>query len=87
MNRAVLTITEGANSGESYDLDVSIISIGRSPSNTIVVEDRRLSRFHAEILKRGNSFYIRDLGSKNGTYLNSYQLKSEAHLKVMIRFN
>jgi hypothetical protein len=38
---------------------------------TMVVPDNSLSRRHAEVFLRGNQFFIRDLGSSNGTWVNS----------------
>ncbi|MFZ9856692.1 MAG: FHA domain-containing protein, partial [Limisphaerales bacterium] len=45
-------------------------SIGRSPSNQLVLEDRKASRNHAMIHDQGDAeYFIVDLGSSNGTYV------------------
>ena len=45
--------------------------IGKSSQcATIVIEGSTISRLHAEILVRGNSLEIRDLHSRNGTFVN-----------------
>lgn len=45
------------------------LSLGRSSENIVIVQDPEVSRYHAEIFYEGDSMYIRDRGSANGTYL------------------
>ena len=47
----------------------SVISIGRSPENVVVVPDAGVSRAHAELRKEGNRVILKDLQSSNGTYI------------------
>ncbi len=47
------------------------ISIGRLPDNDIVIIDKFVSRRHCEILASENSYILNDLGSTNGSLLNS----------------
>src|SRR6266567_2994699 len=54
----------------SIDFDVfPVISIGRNPENVVVIPDQEVSRRHAELTKDGSKLVIRDLKSKNGTYV------------------
>jgi pSer/pThr/pTyr-binding forkhead associated (FHA) protein len=46
------------------------IIIGRALDNDIVVEDPRVSRYHAQIAFRNGQFHLRDLKSSNGTEVN-----------------
>lgn len=46
------------------------VTIGRDPSSTITVDDLLVSRRHVSATPRGNGFWIEDLGSLNGTYIN-----------------
>lgn len=48
--------------------------IGRSLYCTIIISDPSVSRVHASITRRDGEIYVRDLGSKNGTYLNGRAL-------------
>jgi pSer/pThr/pTyr-binding forkhead associated (FHA) protein len=56
--------------------DKGKVSIGRADTNDIVLTEPRASRLHAVIEweKSMNMFVIRDLGSKNGTYLNGFKI-------------
>lgn len=57
----------------------SKVTIGRLDKNTIVLNERRVSRSHAHIAwdKSLNSYYVTDLKSSNGTFLNNEKLKPE----------
>lgn len=64
---------EGAD-GTVWPLEANC-PIGRSPSNTLVVADRKVSRRHAVIHRQsGHEYWIVDLGSGNGTYVNGIRL-------------
>ncbi|HEV3312025.1 MAG TPA: DUF3662 and FHA domain-containing protein [Chloroflexota bacterium] len=54
----------------SFRLEAGPISIGRSPDNDIVIDDRRVSRHHAELAQSNGRWVVQDLGSTNGTALN-----------------
>ena len=61
-----------------YAFDLSIkfrIGIGRHESNDLELRSRTVSNYHAEILKEGEELVLRDLGSTNGTHVNSESIK------------
>lgn len=60
--------------GEEFALGQSA-TIGRVSENEIVVPDREVSRHHAAITREAGQYYIEDLGSLNGTWLNDVRLK------------
>ena len=66
--------------GERFDL-FGGISIGRSADADVRIEDRYASGLHARVYSRGASYYVEDMNSTNGTYLNGGRLKGEAELK------
>ena len=58
---------------ESYTLAEQNI-IGRSPKNEIVLNDPYISGIHARIWEAGGVYFMEDLGSKNGSYLNGERI-------------
>jgi len=56
---------------------LAITSIGRSLTNTLVIEDDFVSSEHALLTLRGPQWWLEDLGSRNGTYLNALPISSE----------
>lgn len=67
----MVIVTDGLNTSSSrYILDTDRITVGRHPDSDIHLDDLTVSRRHAEFLRRGNRFLIRDVGSVNGVYVN-----------------
>jgi FHA domain len=65
--------------GRSFDLD-AITTLGRDVNNAIVVEDPFASADHAVLTYRGRSWYVEDLGSTNGTFVNGRAVASVSPL-------
>ncbi len=63
-------VESGQDAGSIHQVDRPLSTIGRSVSNAIQVVDRRMSRNHAEVQLEGGRVYVRDLESKNGTFVN-----------------
>jgi len=53
----------------------SEIKIGRHSDNDIVIENIKVSRYHARLIKENDNWFIEDLGSSNGTYVNGKKIK------------
>ncbi len=68
---AWLEVLEGLNKGEKIFITSSGLSIGRKKGNDLVLEDPMVSREHARIEQELSGFSIRDLGSKNGVFVNN----------------
>jgi transcriptional regulator with GAF, ATPase, and Fis domain len=56
------------------------ITLGRAPSNRVVVHDERASRFHAEVFSTDTGWMIRDLDSRNGTVIDGQLLVGDRRL-------
>ncbi|HZY66697.1 MAG: FHA domain-containing protein [Actinomycetota bacterium] len=61
---------EGTAGRRMHDVGDEVVTVGRSPKCSIYLDDVTVSREHAEILRGGQGFRIRDTGSLNGTYVN-----------------
>ena len=56
------------------------IVLGRGEECDLTLDERQISRQHIRIYKEGNKFYVQDLESKNGTWVNGMQLKGVREL-------
>ena len=74
VNRAQLTMTKGPEPGKTFPLEKTSIVLGRDPRNAIVVGHPQVSRKHARIVRRENTWMIEDLESTNGTFVNGSAL-------------
>ncbi len=67
--------------GSEYRLEAGM-TIGRSRSNGIPLSDQFVSHMHARVFPNGQFFFIEDLGSTNGTFLNGHKVEEPTQLKV-----
>ncbi len=65
-----MIIVDGPRTGSRFPLKDGANIIGRAPGNEIRLEDQSVSRQHAEISKSPSGWFVKDLGSKNGTMVN-----------------
>ncbi len=70
-----LYMMDGSDEGQSFDLKTDIVYVGRSPDNHIPMKDKFISRKHIKILKKGDKYFVEDLKSKNGTFVNGQQIR------------
>jgi predicted component of type VI protein secretion system len=79
---AMLVLQRGAESGRRWPLDrTRPLTVGRSEDCDIVLPDRQVSRYHAEVKWQGDHFQVEDLGSKNGTHVNGQELRGTSPLR------
>ena len=65
-----LFVIQGRDQGSRFQLEESVHTVGRTQNNSVRLHDTEVSREHAELVRRGDSYVLRDLGSSNGTYVN-----------------
>lgn len=61
-----------------FDLQTPIVRIGRAFDNDLILEDRRVSRYHAQLRLRYGRYILQDLGSSRGTLVNGYPVQEIA---------
>ena len=74
---AILLVQGGVDEEQSVPLRQGMLTIGRGALCEIVVDEPGVSRQHAAIRGDSEGFWIADLGSHNGTYVNSEVIGSE----------
>src|SRR2546423_6412710 len=84
--RPVLVVLQGQAIGQTVALDKSCITIGRGSQADFVIRDEIASRLHAEIIRLEvegaiAEYYVNDLGSTNGTYLNGTKITGQQLLE------
>jgi pSer/pThr/pTyr-binding forkhead associated (FHA) protein len=76
---ALLVVRRGPNAGSRFVLDVEVVTAGRHPDSDIFLDDVTVSRRHAQFVRIGSGFAVKDVGSLNGTYVNRQRI-DEAQL-------
>jgi transcriptional regulator with GAF, ATPase, and Fis domain len=72
-----LTVIAGPGHGTTYQIAGDRFSIGRDPQNHFSIPDNSVSREHCVIVREAGGFFIRDLGSHNGTLVNDQPVKDQ----------
>src|SRR3954463_16176727 len=90
----VATLT--ADDGTMHPLLEEEETIGRTPANSIALRDASVSAHHARVVRTPEGFLIEDVGSRNGTYINSEKVSEKRLLadgdlvrlgKIILTFN
>lgn len=75
-------VLRDVTTGERYPISTNPFSIGKLPSNDLVIDDKVISRHHAEIVQFGDKVFIRDLKSLNGTFVGGYRVPPETDFEL-----
>lgn len=68
MSKLLIYLPDGTE--VTHDLPEDKTTVGRRPENSLVIDEDSVSSHHAEIVFENNTYFVTDLGSTNGTYLN-----------------
>lgn len=77
LGTVLLIRSGGGREGETIDLDVDVLTIGRSPHSDLFLDDVTVSRHHARVLRDEGGFWVEDLNSLNGTYVNRKRIEQQ----------
>lgn len=77
---ASLEIIRGPFAGASFQIDRPVCSIGRGEQSDVRLRDESVSSAHATLLRKGNTWYVVDLRSVNGTFVDGYGVAGEREL-------
>lgn len=79
---AYLKVIAGSAPGQIIELTEAQTVVGRHPDSQIVLDNAAVSRHHAQILESHGRFYLEDLRSRNGTFVNNKQVLQRSELKA-----
>ncbi|MGH2663729.1 MAG: FHA domain-containing protein [Actinomycetota bacterium] len=68
--QALLVVKRGPNAGSQFLIEKDVTTAGRHPESDIFLDDITVSRRHAEMRRKDGKFFVHDMGSLNGTYVN-----------------
>jgi pSer/pThr/pTyr-binding forkhead associated (FHA) protein len=75
-------VMNGPDKGRSFEFEGDVILVGRAPENHIQMNDKSVSRKHVKIEKKGEKYFITDLGSKNGTFIEGMRIETQTKYEV-----
>jgi predicted component of type VI protein secretion system len=73
--QALLVVERGPNAGSKFLIDKDLTTAGRHPESDIFLDDVTVSRRHVEFRRKDGTFFIHDVGSLNGTYVNRQRVE------------
>jgi signal transduction histidine kinase len=78
---ATLRLIQGPHAGSLYPLEGRRVTLGRQSGVDLFLDSVEVSRRHARVTREGEHFFLEDLGSSNGTYLNGTLLAAKTELR------
>jgi pSer/pThr/pTyr-binding forkhead associated (FHA) protein len=73
--QALLMVKRGPNAGSTFLLESELVTAGRNTESEVFLDDVTVSRKHAIFERHDDgSWFVRDVGSLNGTYVNGEQV-------------
>lgn len=70
-----IVVTAGPSKGRALALNRSFATVGRHPTNDLVLEDARVSGVHLELRREADRVHVRDAGSTNGTWFGAHRVR------------
>jgi len=73
-DRAMLLRMDGVGAGQVLSIEQTPFTMGRHATNRLPIDDDSISRFHARFVCEGGLYFVEDLGSRNGTFLQGKRI-------------
>jgi pSer/pThr/pTyr-binding forkhead associated (FHA) protein len=77
-----LYVERGPGAGQLLELKQGIVVVGRASVSDLRVQHPSISRRHAQVRRSGEQFFVKDLGSQNGTFVNKQRIAGEVEVKA-----
>ena len=75
-------ILKNLSTGDVYEVTSNPFTIGKSQTCSLVIADKVVSRHHAEVVQYGDKYFIKDLSSTNGTFINGNKLMADTDVEL-----
>lgn len=75
-------ILKNLSTGDVYEVTSNPFTIGKSQTCNLVIADKVVSRRHAEVVQYGDKYFIKDLSSTNGTFINGNKLMADTDVEL-----
>ena len=75
-------VMDGVNEIQSFELPEHTVFVGRSSGNQIRMKDGYVSGSHLKIIEKGGRYFVQDMGSTNGTFVNGYPIAAGVEVEV-----
>jgi len=80
----IIFILTPKNGGQKITIKNNVTTVGRSYECDFIINDNknRIGRKHANLIKRGDKCFVKDLGSKNKTYVNGSAIEPDKEVEI-----
>jgi pSer/pThr/pTyr-binding forkhead associated (FHA) protein len=79
---AFLYVERGPGAGQLLECKQGTVVVGRASVSDLRLQHPSISRRHAQIRRIGDQFFVKDLGSQNGSFVNKTRIASEVEVKI-----
>ncbi len=70
-----ISIAEAGKSPQLLTFNADVVTLGRASSHELCLTGKGVSGTHCRLLREGNAYFVEDLGSTNGTYVNRHRVQ------------
>lgn len=75
-------VVDGSDEVSDLEISEDVLFVGRSPDNDIRITDGTVSRKHLKVLRKSGKFFVQDLQSKNGTFVDGKHISAGVECEV-----